>query len=331
MVTREPEQPNREFWAERARRAVRARERAGLLEPAGACRLLAGDADGFPGMVVDRYRDVLVLQSGCQGSDAMRDFIVELLLDALPLEIGAILDRSDTSVRRLEELEPRVEWLKGEPHEAVEVLEEGMAYEVNPTGGHKTGAYLDQRANRIDAASRAKGARVLEACSYDGLFSVRAAMNGAEAVVALDQSADAGARFMRNAEANAVADRVRFERADVMGDLRRRQDEGERHDLVFLDPPAFARNRRELEGARRGYRELNLRAMSIVEPGGTLVTSSCSFAMTRKDFLEVLGKAARDARRDVFVEEFRGASPDHPWLVTLPESSYLKCAFLRVE
>jgi 23S rRNA (cytosine1962-C5)-methyltransferase len=332
MVTRDAAQPDRAFWLARVRRALALRERHGLLGPRDACRLVAGDADGVPGMVVDRYADVLVLQSGCQGSDRMRDFVLELVLEALGREPRAVLDRSDTAVRRLEALEPRVEWLRGGPDVEVEVEEAErpgaprLVYEVSLLEGHKTGHYLDQRENRVRSARFAAGGRVLDAFSYDGLFGVRAALAGAREVVCVDQSDAAGERLARNAERNGVSDRIRFERANAMHDLRRR--EGERYELVILDPPAFARNKRELEGAERGYRELNRRAMALVAEGGVLVSASCSYAVTRAHFLELLADASLAAGREARLFDYTGAGPDHPVLLTLPESSYLKCAFL---
>ncbi len=334
LVTRQAEQPKREFWKGRIERAWQYRASLGLGGPGGAARLLAGDADGVPGLVIDRYGDVLVLQSGCQGSDRMRDFVLELLGEVLPWKPRAILDRSDTSVRKLEDLEPRVEWIEGGPLESVEVEErnEGeppLVYEVALLEGHKTGHYLDQRENRVRASRFAAGARVLDLFSYDGLFGVRAALAGAESVLCIDQSKVAGERLMRNAERNGVADRIEFRRANAMQEVRSLAAESEPFGLIVCDPPAFARNRREAEGAQRGYREVNMRALGALEPGGVLVSASCSYNVGRDTFLECLARAALDADREVRLMEFTGASKDHPVSLHLPESDYLKCAFLR--
>jgi 23S rRNA (cytosine1962-C5)-methyltransferase len=332
LVTREAEPPRRVFWKALVERAVRMRAGLGLLEPGRACRLLGGDAERLPGLVVDRYADLLVVQSGCQGSDRLRDFLVELLLECLPFAPRAVLDRSDSAVRRFEQLEPRIEWLRGEPLESVRVTEaDGLSYEVDPLGGHKTGHYLDQRDNRRRAAALAQGRTVLDAFSYDGLFGIAAARAGAREVLCLDQSESAGERLLRNAQSNGVAQRVRFERTNAMKDLRQRAEAGERYGLVVIDPPAFARNRREAEGAGRGYRELNHRALTLVEPGGFLVTASCSYNVSAEAFQGYLAEAARLAGRDVYLEQVCGAGADHPVLLGLPESSYLKCLFLRVE
>lgn len=330
MVTSREEQPNRAFWAERMRRAVERRRQLGMLDEAGACRLVGGDADGFPGMVVDRYAKTLVLQSGCQGSDRMRDFLVELLLEALPFAPDAVVDRSDASVRRLEKLEPNVETLSGSVEGPVLCRDGELLYEVDVFQGHKTGHYLDQARNRHLAATRAGGGRVLDAFSYDGLFGLQAALAGAEEVLCLEQNKAACERILANAERNGLLDRVKVERVDCMKDMRARAEAGERYELVVVDPPAFARSKREVEGAERGYVELNRRAMDLVPAGGAVVSASCSYNVSPADFVAFTAKAANLAGREVWLEELTKASPDHPHLVTLPESDYLKCAFLRV-
>jgi len=341
LVTRSKEQPDRAFWQSRVQQAVDARARHGLLAPDGACRLIAGDADGLPGLVVDRYADVLVFQSGGQAADRMLPFLEELLLETLPFEVGAILDRSDASVRKHEGLEPRVEWRRGERTAPSEVVEEGagvprMVYEVDVLEGHKTGHYLDQRDNRARAARFAEGAAVLDVFSYDGLFGIRAALAGARSVLCLDQAEAAGERLLRNAERNGVADRVSFERVKALDDLRRRAEEKERYDLVVLDPPAFARNKREAEGALRGYRELNRRGMELCTPNGLLVSASCSYNIDRDTFTRCLAQASLDVPsedrtgRELRIFAVAGAAADHPVLATLPETDYLKCVFAHV-
>lgn len=339
LVSRTGAQPDAAFWRARARTAVAHRGALGLLGARDACRLLGGDADGFPGLVVDRYADALVLQSGCQGSDHHRDLWLTCLEEALA-EVGlvstCVLDRSDSSTRAHEELPERVEWLRGERQEPVEVHEPARAdvpalvYEVSLSEGHKTGHYLDQRENRAHAARFAAGARVLDAFSYDGLFAIRAALAGAADVLCIDQSQEALERALRNAERNGVAGKVRIAKANAMHDLRTRAEAGERYGLVVVDPPAFARSRRELEGALRGYRELNRRAMGLVSPGGVLVSASCSYNIGRGEFLDALARASLDEGREARIFHTSGAGPDHPVLATLPESEYLKCAFVRL-
>lgn len=334
MVTREAEQPNRAFWADRMRLAVERRKGLGMLEPEGACRLVGGDADGFPGFVVDRYARTLVVQSGTQSSDRMRDFLLELLKEALndvaQLEIAAIVDRSDTSVRRLEGLEKRVEVVEGELAGPVLVRDGDLLYEVDVMEGHKTGHYLDQSINRRKAAAQASGARVLDAFAYDGLFGLHAALAGAEEVVCLEQNRAACERILANAERNGLLDRVKVERVDCMKEMRARAEKGDRREIVIVDPPAFARSKKELEGAERGYVELNRRAIDLVPRGGAIVSASCSYNVAPHEFVRMIGRAAHGAGRQVWVESLEKAAPDHPHLVTLPETDYLKCAFLRV-
>jgi 23S rRNA (cytosine1962-C5)-methyltransferase len=330
MVSRGGERPERAFWRQRVAAAVATRAALGLLAPADACRLVAGDADGVPGLVVDRYADVLVCQSGTQGADRLRDLVLDLVRAELPWKPRAVVDRSDTAVRRFESLEKRVEVLEGALPEELLVRDGDLAYEVDVLAGHKTGHYLDQRDNRRRAAAHARGTQVLDAFSYDGLFAVRAALAGAASVHCIDQSQPALDRAKRNAERNGVADRITTERADCMDALRERARAGERYGLVIADPPAFAKNRRELEGAARGYVELNARALELVADGGHLVTASCSYAVKTEVYVELLRAAAARTGRLAWLEELHGASLDHPQLLTLPETAYLKCAFLRV-
>lgn len=320
--------PQTDHWRTQIARACQARRDLGLLDPRGACRLVAGDADRVPGMVIDYYAGVCVLQSGFQGADTLRDELVEALRAELAPRV--VVERSDSSVRKLEGLERRVEVLHGELSGPVEVREDGLNYEVDVLLGHKTGHYLDQRLNRQLAAQACTSGEFLDAFSYDGLFGVRAALGGASVAHCLDQSEAALERARRNAERNGVLAKMRFERVDVMRELKDHAHWRGRFEVVVVDPPAFAKNKNELEGAERGYRELNARALALVRDGGMLVSASCSYAMRPELFVSTLAQAANLSGRDVRLEQLRGASPDHPHLVTLPESNYLKCAFLRV-
>lgn len=330
LLTRETAPPDRRFFAERVDRAWRYREQLGYAAVDGACRIIAGDADGLPGLVVDRYADVLVMQSGTQSSDRMRELVLELLLKSLPFAPACVVDRSDGAVRRLEDLARRVELVSGSLPVPLVVREDELAYEVDVLHGHKTGHYLDQRENRRAAARRARGTQVLDAFAYDGLFGIRAALAGASMVWCVDQSEAAGERVVANAARNGVAHLVHFARANCMSDLRARAREPQRFGLVVVDPPAFAKSRREVAGAARGYVGVNHRALELVEPGGCLVSASCSYNVSAQTFVDYLARAAHAARRTVFLEELAGAALDHPVLLTLPESHYLKCAFLRV-
>jgi 23S rRNA (cytosine1962-C5)-methyltransferase len=329
FVSRGAEKPDREFWRARVARAIAVRDAAGLLDPRGACRLLAGDADGFPGLVVDRYATTLVVQSGTLSADRMRDDVTGLVVESLPFRVECVFDRSDAAARKLEGLEPKVEVVQGELASEIVVREDDLEYAVDVRKGHKTGHYLDQRENRRRAALHARDRDVLDAFAYDGLFGIRAALAGARSVVCVDQSREALERGAANAARNRVADRVRFERANCMHDLRERAESNARFGLVIVDPPAFARNRREIGGAERGYVELNRRALASLDEGGMLVSASCSYNVKPQDFVAFLARAAHAAGREAYLEEMRGAGPDHPHLLTLPESAYLKCAFVR--
>ncbi len=330
MVTTRAEQPDRAFWLERVREAVEWRQVCGLLEEDGACRLLGGDADGVPGLVIDRYGTAAVLQSGTQAADRMRDFLVGILDEVMPFELKTLVDRSDASVRRLEALEPRVEVMRGDPGEPIRVREGAARFTVNLLEGQKTGAYLDQRQNRLAAARFATGARVLDAFAYEGWFGIQAALEGAERVLCLEQSRAACERLQENARQNGVEDRVEIARASGLQELRARCEAAERFGLTIVDPPPFARNKREVEGAERGYVELNRCAVALTAPGGILVSASCSYHVLPERFVEHLRAAAALADREAWLLELRGASPDHPQRLALPETRYLKCAFLRV-
>jgi len=330
LVSRELPEPDAAFWRERVARALALRERLKLLEPGGAVRLVAGDADGIPGLVIDRYASVLVVQSGTHFAERIAPEILSCLRAALPDATSCIVERSDAGVRKLEGLEPRAGVLEGALPELLLVREQGLVYEVDVLTGHKTGHYLDQRENRLRAAGLARGRSVLDVFCYDGLFGLRAALAGAERVLCLDQSLQALERARRNAERNGVAHKLATERVDALDDLRARAAREERWGLVIVDPPAFAKNRAQIEGAARGYVELNRRALELVEPLGALVSASCSYNVRAWEFVDFLAQAAVAARRTAWLEELRGAAGDHPHLLTLPETHYLKCAFVRV-
>ena len=319
------------FWTRRVAQCVARRARLGLLEPRGACRLVAGDADGFPGLVVDRYADVLVVQSGTLAGDRLRDRVVDELARALPFPLRAVLDRSDASARKLEGLEKRVETVRGSVEGEVAVQESGLEYAVDVQAGHKTGHYLDQRDNRVEAARHARGTSFLDAFCYDGLFGVRAALGGATRVLCLDQSEAALERTRANAARNGVSGKVATERVDCMDDLRARVQRGERWGVVVVDPPAFAKNRAAVAGAARGYVELNRRAFGLVEDGGVVVSASCSYNIRTADFVDHVREGAQAAGVEARLLSLRGAAPDHSVLLGLPESDYLKCVYAAAD
>ena len=329
IVSRGREEPGPAFWKERVARALALRASLGLAEAQGAARLVAGDADGIPGLVIDRYASVLVVQGGTHFADRIAPEIVALVKELAGVPITAVLERSDAGVRKLEGLEPRIGLLEGALPELLLVREDALVYEVDVLSGHKTGHYLDQRENRRRAAELARGRSVLDVFSYDGLFGVRAALAGAERVLCLDQSGPALERARRNAERNGVAQKFATEKVDALDDLRARVEKNEQYGLVIVDPPAFAKNRAQIEGAARGYVELNRRALELVEPLGHLVSASCSYNVRAWEFVDFLAQAAVAAHRPAWLEELRGAAPDHPHLLNLPETHYLKCAFVR--
>ena len=330
LITRRKEAPDAAFWRARVQAAVERRARLGLSDPAGAARLIAGDADGVPGLVVDRYADALVVQSGTLFADRMRDSILESVRAVLEQPIRCVVERSDASVRRLESLEERKSVLEGELPSELLVREDQLVFEVDLLGGHKTGHYLDQRENRRRASAHARGRRCLDVFCYDGLFGIRMALQGAAEVLCIDQSQAALERVQRNAARNGVAERVRVHKADALHDLRARVEAGERYGLVVVDPPAFAKNRAQVEGARRGYTELHRRGIELTEPGGHFVSASCSYNVRAHEFVELVRDGAALARREAWLLALEGAAPDHPHLLTLPETHYLKCAFVAV-
>ena len=322
MFSRAAAPPDLSLWRERLRQACDFRTSLGL--DATACRLVHGEADLLPGLVVDRYGDYLVVQALAQTTDRMLPEITALLVDLLAP--AGILARNDPKVRLLEGLEQRVEVLHGTVPETIEVREGAVVYDVDPYHGQKTGLFLDQRENRIAAARYAHG-RVLDAFSYNGGFALTLAPVSRE-VVAVDISETAVERIRANARRNGITN-VEARAMNVFDELRELERRGERFDTIVLDPPAFAKNRAAVPKALSGYKEINLRALKLLPPGGFLVTCSCSYNVSEAAFAEVIAAAAIDARADVTVVEKRMQGRDHPVLMTVPETFYLKCFVLR--
>jgi len=323
MLTTEPQPIDAAFWTERIAAAVTYRDE--LKPDATAYRLVHGEADGLPSLIVDRYGDYLVVQFLSSGLEAFRNEILDALMTRM--EPRGILARNDVGVRRRERLEQEVELLHGEVPEVVEVREGAMSWLAAPYTGQKTGAFLDQRENRARAGTLARG-KALDCFSYHGSFAMHLAGNGAE-VTAVDSSADALDRARENARINGLEDRITCVEANVFDLLRDLEGRGERFDVIVLDPPAFAKRRQNVEAAVRGYKEINLRAMRILAPGGHLLTFSCSYHVGRKTFRTMLENAATDAGRPMRWIEFRGQAGDHPEIVQIPESAYLKGAILQ--
>jgi 23S rRNA (cytosine1962-C5)-methyltransferase len=324
FVAFEDVETDREFWRGRLERAAALRE--GLVEGASAYRVVHGEGDLVSSLVVDRYGDCLSIQTLSQGTDRLKPLWVELLTELYAPR--AIVERNDAHVRDLEGL-PRVAGvLAGEAPGEIEVEEHGVRYLVDPIAGQKTGAFLDQRENRVAAGRYARG-RALDAFSFHGSFALHLARAGAR-VVAVDSSADALARAARNAALNGVEDRVELVEANVFDLLRAYEASGERFDTIVLDPPAFVKRKPALEAGLRGYKEINLRALKLLSPGGVLVSATCSYHVSEELFLGVLASAAADAGRDARILEKRTQGRDHPVLLSVPETYYLKCVVLSV-
>ncbi len=322
---------DRGWWRERIARA--AERRRGI--EATAYRLVHAEADGLPSLVVDRYGPYLVAELLSAGLEARRTEIVDALSDVFAPT--GILLRNDSPVRRHEALPRGVELVRGRVPEDVKVEEAGVRYLAAPWTGQKTGAFLDQRENRLlagrlvaEAVGAGTGAvRALDVFTYHGSFALHLAAAGAR-VVAVDQSGPALERGRRNAALGGL-EGIEWVEANAFDFLRARSDRGERFDLVVLDPPAFARSKSSVAAALRGYKEINLRAMSLLAPGGRLLTFSCSYHVGREPFLEMLAGAAGDAGRPLVLERILAQSRDHPHVLTIPETGYLKGALLRAD
>jgi len=293
---------------------------------AEAYRAVHGEGDGVPSLIVDRYGDHLVVQTLSQATDRAKGEIVTVLVDLLAPK--GVVERNDPKVRALEGLDQAVSVLHGEVPDTVEVNEGDVCLRVDLRGGQKTGLFLDQRENHLAARRYARG-RVLDGFTYDGGFALQVARE-AEEVLAVDLSEEALARVKTNAELNGL-NNVTPRNANVFDLLHGFDDAGERFDTVILDPPAFAKSRKAVDKAVRGYKEINLRALKILNPGGCLVTCSCSYHVHEDDFEHLLGEAAVDAGATVSLVEKRRQARDHPVLLGVPETHYLKCFILRKE
>ncbi len=322
MLTRGDEEVDDAFWRARLSAALAFRE--SLAINATALRLVHGEADLLPSLIVDRYADILVVQALSQGMDRHLPALLPILVDLT----GAtgVLARNDPRVRLLEGLEQRVDVLHGDVPDTVLVHESGIEYDVDPRRGQKTGLFLDQRENRDAAALYAHG-RALDCFSYHGGFGLRLAAR-CEAVEALDVSADAVARITANATRNGVTN-LEAREANVFDELRRLEQAGERFDTIVLDPPAFAKNKASIPKALAGYKDINLRALALLNAGGFLITCSCSYNVDEATFAEVLYDASVDSDVPVTVVEKRMQGRDHPVLLGVPETYYLKCLIMR--
>jgi 23S rRNA (cytosine1962-C5)-methyltransferase len=317
------------FWRGRLEKAVQFRRQLGYDDPRGAARLVFSEGDGLSGLIVDRYADYLAVQANALGIGVRLPLIVTSLVELTGAR-GVVL-RTERGINRAEGLELRDGHYCGQsPDGPLEIVENGLRYTVDPAEGQKTGFYLDQCENRKIAAGYLRARRVLDMFCYSGGFSLAASvLGGAKEVIAVDSSAKALALAEANARLNRATN-IRFQCGEGFETLESLAAAGERFDAVILDPPKFARSRRAVQEALRAYHWLNRLALAVLEPGGILVTCSCSGHVTRDDFLYMLVGVARQTRRDIQILDARGASPDHPIMCSCLESEYLKCFICRV-
>lgn len=331
MLCRRPEtEINEEFLRARVHDAWEYRKKTVDTE---ACRIIFGEADWLPGIVVDKFSDILVIQSLSLGMDAFKDVILSALREELSTDgiaVRGIYERSDAKVRELEGME-RTKGFLSEPFDTrVEIVENGVRYEVDVEEGQKTGFFLDQKYNRLAIRRFCKDAAVLDCFTHTGSFALNAGAAGAAEVLGVDASETAVRQAIRNAELNNLTDRVRFETADVFDLLPKLEAEGRKFDVVILDPPAFTKSRTATKQAIRGYREINMRGLRLVKDGGFLATCSCSHFMTPQLFTETIAQAANSVHRRLRQVEYRTQAPDHPILWSAEESYYLKFYIFQV-
>lgn len=299
----------------------------------GSCRVIFGEADFLPGLVVDKFSDVLVVQSLALGIDRLKATIIRLLKEVLAADgviIRGVYERSDAKVREQEGME-RVKGFLGEEFDTlVEIEENGVKYQVDVKDGQKTGFFLDQKYNRQSIHKLCKGAKVLDCFTHTGSFALNAGIAGASSVLGVDASQLGVDQATVNAKLNGLEDRVKFICADVFDLLPKLEEQGEKFDVVILDPPAFTKSRNSVKNAVKGYREINLRGMKLVKDGGYLATCSCSHFMTYELFTQTIGQAARNVHKRLRQVEFRTQAPDHPILWAADESYYLKFYIFQV-
>ena len=301
-----------------------------------ACRVIFGEADGFPGLTVDRFSDILVTQTLSVGMERIKDVVFPLLIEVLREDgqsVSGIYERNDVAIRKLEGLEQNKGWY-GEEHPAstvTEICENGIYYSVDVENGQKTGFFLDQKYNRLAVARLAKGRRVLDCFTHTGSFALNAAMGGAEHVTAVDVSQSAVEMARANAKRNGLDGKMDFLAADVFDLLPELENSGKgKYDFVILDPPAFTKSRKTVNNAERGYKEINYRALKLLPRGGYFATASCSHFMPSELFVKMLGEAAADAGVQLRQIEARQQAPDHPILWNVPETDYLKFYIFQV-
>ena len=321
---------DRDFLYERVKNAWEYRKK---VVDTGSCRLIFGEADFLPGLVVDKFSDVLVVESLALGIDRLKEQIIEILKEILRqdgIEIRGVYERSDAKVRQNEGMERVKDFIGKEFDTNVQIEENGVKYLVDVKDGQKTGFFLDQKYNRLAIQKLCRDARVLDCFTHTGSFALNAAVAGAREVTGVDASELAVEQASKNAILNGVQDRAKFLCRDVFELLPELEKKGEKYDVVILDPPAFTKSRSSIKNAVKGYREINLRAMKLVKDGGFLATCSCSHFMSYELFTETIGQAARNVHKRLRQVEFRTQAPDHPILWAADESYYLKFYIFQV-
>lgn len=331
MMTRNAAQEvDRDFIRMRVQRAWDYRKKT---VETGSCRLIFGEADFLPGIVIDKFADVLVVESLALGIDRMKGMILEAVTEVLAgdgIRIRGIYERSDAKVREQEGMQRYKGFIGPEFDTNVQIEENGIKYIVDVQNGQKTGFFLDQKYNRRAAGRLCRDARVLDCFTHTGSFALNAAAAGAESVLGVDASDTGIAQAIQNAQLNGLSGRVQFVCRDVFELLPELEQQGEKFDVVILDPPAFTKSRNSVKNAVKGYREINLRAMKLVKDGGYLATCSCSHFMTQELFAQTIQQAARNVHKRLRQVEFRTQAPDHPVLWAAQESYYLKFYIFQV-
>jgi 23S rRNA (cytosine1962-C5)-methyltransferase len=326
LLTMEEEAIDEAFWARRVRSAEDLRRR--VVSGTDAYRLIHGEGDLLPGLVVDRYADLLVMQTLAFGMDRRKELLADLLSEQMKPD--AIYLRNDSKSRALEGLPLSHGFLRGRSPTRFEIAEGPARFEVDIERGQKTGWFCDQRENRLAVASVAKEADVLEVFCHTGAFGIQAALRGAKSVLGIDVSTDAVAMARRHADMNGMGNLCEYREADAFEELRALDRTGQRYDLIILDPPAFARSKQALPHALAGYKDINLHALRLIRPGGFLATCSCSYHVSEQNLWHTILEAARDAKRQLKLVESRSQSRDHPMLAAMPETRYLKCFVFQV-
>jgi 23S rRNA (cytosine1962-C5)-methyltransferase len=331
MMTRKAEQEIDEaFLHQRVKAAWEYRKKT---VDTSSCRLIFGEADFLPGLVVDKFADVLVVQSLALGIDRLKSVILEQLCAVLKedgITVRGIYERSDAKVRYQEGMEPYKGFIGETFDTKVQIVENGVKYIVDVMDGQKTGFFLDQKYNRLAIQKLCKDARVLDCFTHTGSFALNAGIAGAKEVTGVDASQLAVDQAAENAALNGLSERVKFICEDVFELLPRLEEQHEKYDVVILDPPAFTKSRNSVKNATKGYREINLRAMKLVKDGGYLCTCSCSHFMSYELFTQTIGQAARNVHKRLRQVEYRTQAPDHPILWAADESYYLKFYIFQV-